>query len=156
MSKISSNLTTAAKFRIQVSVLGTEERQSKIQNYTVYIIEVIINSIVSKVFLRFKEFNELQDQIHKFFPLVSLPYFQDKVLIGNHSEKVIENRKLSIQSFLQTLLGSPDFYDHHDQSQITKVQQILKFIGLPKNFYQLPQLLNQYNEGNNEEHKIQV
>jgi hypothetical protein len=49
------------KWKIDVLVKGTEERSEMLKHYTVYIIEILIESIVSKVFLRYSEYMELQE-----------------------------------------------------------------------------------------------
>jgi len=46
--------------------------------------------------MRFSEIVEAQNMVKKSFPKINLPYFSDRNLTSNHSEKVIEQRKILI------------------------------------------------------------
>lgn len=80
--------------KIEVDVLGSEERVEFLSYYTIYVVQISIELIVCKVFLRFKEFNELQNLTKKLFPFLTLIYSADNNWIGYHGSKIIEARKL--------------------------------------------------------------
>lgn len=59
MSTRATNLPKKKIHKIEVEVLGSEERSDTFSSYTIYIIEVSIEGIVCNIFLRYKEFTEL-------------------------------------------------------------------------------------------------
>ena len=77
-------------------MLGSEERSDMMTTYTVYIVEVAIEGIGCKIFLRYREFNELQNMMRKTFPKIMLPFASEKQIFGNHDSKIIDARKLQI------------------------------------------------------------
>jgi hypothetical protein len=95
---------------IEVQVIGTEERlQNTFSQYTVYVVEVSIDRIISKLFLRYSDIRKIYDLIVKEATEIHLPPFQKASWIGNHESKVIENRKIEIEDFILSLLVNEEF-----------------------------------------------
>ena len=86
--------------------MGTEERSA---GYTLYVIQVTIGRVVSKIFLRYSEIKLLADSLAKDFP--ELPGFQPPSWLKNKESKIIEQRKTEIEDFILALLVNDEFYN---------------------------------------------
>lgn len=123
-----------ASFQVEIDVLGTEERNSlSITNYTVYIIQVKIKNIKHKIFVRFNQLLKIQEYIIKEYPkLLSQGQMLVKTnWLKNHLNRVIEQRKLQIQEFLQSILSMREIRENGSE--------VLVRLGLPEDFYHLPE-----------------
>ncbi len=49
----------------EVEILGTDERNDNMFKYTVYIVEIRIKAIKQKLFLRYSELLQLQEDLFK-------------------------------------------------------------------------------------------
>lgn len=116
---------------MEVDVIGTEERSSnKVTKHTVYIIQVKIRNVKQKIFMRYAELLEVQKQVNKRFPdLRNINPLTKSNWIGNHQNKIIEERKLAIQMYLQSLLSMRVMKE--------RGSIILYALGLPEDFYTL-------------------
>ncbi|CAK76050.1 unnamed protein product (macronuclear) [Paramecium tetraurelia] len=116
--------------KIKVTVLGLDERHENLSSYKVYIIEVGIEEVFQKLFLRFSQCIKIQDYIKKKYPTTQLNFLkQNTTLSLLNDQKEIESRMIAIPLFVQSVLIS----------DITRQNpQILKDLGLPENFYDLP------------------
>lgn len=78
---------------------GTKEIKDKlISSHTVYVIEVSVCEVVYNVYLRFSELSKIEEYIKKKFPSVAVPHLEKNV--NRHKTKVIESRKLIIESLI--------------------------------------------------------
>lgn len=92
---------------IHVNVLGTEERNANTFNkFTIYIVEVTVADLAYKIFIRYREMVDFEKEIRKFFSELKFPELKTLNWFTNHKTKVIENRKLLIENFLQKVLSS--------------------------------------------------
>lgn len=90
---------------IQVTTVGTEMRSSKLLSYTSYVVNVTIDQVSRKLFLRYSEIRQLRKIIIKDFPSLStLPKLSKK--IQQTKTKVVEKRKVILEDFLQQILTS--------------------------------------------------
>lgn len=91
---------------VYVSVVGTEERDvGSLSQFTVYVVQVAIEDINMKVFLRYSQIADLEHSLRKRFPQMSLPHFS-LAKWNNHQTKVIEDRKFQIEKLLQIVLNA--------------------------------------------------
>ncbi|EGR27870.1 hypothetical protein IMG5_187140 [Ichthyophthirius multifiliis] len=124
------------KYDIEINVIGTEERNPMSFNkYTIYIIEIKFQEILQKIFIRYSEMVEVEKKIRENFPNINIPHLSRMDWIGSLKTKTIESRKLTIQKFLQTILS------HQDFNSSEKSKTILDYLGLPMDFYTLPDKL---------------
>ncbi|CAD8149823.1 unnamed protein product [Paramecium pentaurelia] len=116
--------------KIKVTALGLDERHENLSSYKVYIIEVGIDEVFQKLFLRFSQCIKIQDYIKKKYPTIQLHFLKQSTTLSLlNDQKEIESRMISIPLFVQSVL----------MSEITRQDsQILKDLGLPENFYDLP------------------
>ena len=92
---------------IHVNVLGTEKRNANtFNNFTIYIVEVTVADLAYKIFIRYSEMVDLEKEMMKFFSELKLTELKTFNWFNNHKTKVIENRKLLIENFLQKVLSS--------------------------------------------------
>ena len=92
---------------IHVNVLGTEDRNANTFNkFTVYIVEVTVADLACKIFIRYREMVDFEKEMKNFFSELKLPELKTLNWFQNHKTKVIENRKLLIENFLQKVLSS--------------------------------------------------
>lgn len=49
----------------EVEILGTDERNDNMFKYTVYVVEIRIKAIKQKLFLRYRELLQLQEDLSK-------------------------------------------------------------------------------------------
>ena len=76
---------------MEVFILGTEERNDKMLKYTSYIVEVKIKNIRQKIFLRYSELLEIQQQIASEFPKLEIKQSLYKTTwFLNHKPRTIE------------------------------------------------------------------
>lgn len=93
------------KYPVQVVVLGTEERSAEtFQKHTVYVVEVSISKIAIKLFLRYSEIIKMADKYRKFHPKFDVAKFPNDEWLTNHKTIVIEQRRISIEGFIQAVL----------------------------------------------------
>lgn len=85
-----------------VKVVGTETRVAA-KEYTVYIVDVVDRDTQRefKIFKRFSDFDELHSKLKKQYP--NLPVLPKKTIFSSMSAKVMEGRKLGLDSYLQQL-----------------------------------------------------
>ncbi|KAM3145531.1 hypothetical protein pb186bvf_002305 [Paramecium bursaria] len=126
---------------IKIDILGTQEMIDTTQNtFTQYIMEFDIQGIVQKVFLRFKSFKKIQQYVKQQFPKLSLPYLKDDQWLSKAESLVIEQRKIAMLDFLQTLFNNEEFQ--------TSPSQVLRILGLADNFFDLPQIYEEQKQLN--------
>ncbi|CAD8209659.1 unnamed protein product [Paramecium pentaurelia] len=123
---------------ITVKVVGTEERFSySINKYTIYIVEIEIDRIVLKIYIRFSRALELLNIFKQRYPDGTFEDISSYHWLNNHSTKVIEERMIAIEKMIQQVLilnqKQPEKLQPNEQS-------ILSLLSLPDNFYELPKL----------------
>ena len=98
-------------YPVQVMVVGTEERAyQSFQKHTVFVTEVSIGKAAIKIFVRYSEVRRLCDQLKstefvKQYGILNIKTeFAASNWMTNQKTKVIENRKLQIEGFLQQIL----------------------------------------------------
>lgn len=118
-------------YPVEVDVIGTEERSSnKLTKHTVYIIQVKIRNVKQKIFLRYAELLEVQKLVLSRFPaLRNINPLTKSTWLGNHQNKIIEERKIAIQMYLQSLLSVKTIRE--------RGAAVLHALGLPEDFYTL-------------------
>lgn len=95
-------------FPVHVSILGTEERNLGLfSQFTIYIAQISIEQINTKVFLRYSEVQKLESEIRRLFPQVRIPRLVSNQW-NNKNTIVIEDRKFQIEKLLQIILNAPD------------------------------------------------
>ncbi|CAD8152399.1 unnamed protein product [Paramecium pentaurelia] len=116
--------------KIKVTALGIDERHENLSSYKVYIIEVGIDEVFQKLFLRFSQCIKIQDYIKKKYPTNQIHLLKQSTTLSLlNDQKEIESRMIAIPLFVQSVL----------MSDITRQDsQILKDLGLPENFFDLP------------------
>ncbi|CAD8193097.1 unnamed protein product [Paramecium octaurelia] len=125
-------------YPITVKVVGTEERFSySINKYTIYIVEIEIQRIVLKIYIRFSKALELLTIFKQRYPHGKFEDISSYHWLNNHSTKVIEQRMIAIEKMIQQVLilnqKQPERLQPNDQS-------ILSLLSLPENFYELPKM----------------
>ncbi|CAD8057229.1 unnamed protein product [Paramecium primaurelia] len=116
--------------KIKVTALGIDERRENLSSYKVYIIEVGIDEVFQKLFLRFSQCIKIQDYIKKKYPTNQIHLLKQSTTLSLlNDQKEIESRMIAIPLFVKSVL----------MSDITRQDsQILKDLGLPENFFDLP------------------
>ncbi|ELT97555.1 hypothetical protein CAPTEDRAFT_183515 [Capitella teleta] len=100
----------------KVEVFGFQKRYNP-EKYYIFIIKVVREGqqVPSFVFRRYSEFQELHQKLVVTFPLVKLPSFTGKVLLGRtHVRSVAETRKQELDAFLKQLLLLASEIAEHD------------------------------------------
>lgn len=94
-----------------------------------YITEIKIEDVAIKLFLRFSSVRQLEQKVRKQWPGLTLPKFSKKFM-NSHNPKIIEERRLEIEKFLQILLACEEMKSGGEH--------FLGMLQLPANFYELP------------------
>lgn len=118
--------------KIRVQVLGTMKRGLQILHaYTVYIIEItdeVHNEKVSaRIFFRYSELDKLNVLIKQEYPNINITPLPPKYWFNSQKTKIIESRKLLIETFLQSILSKEEVLKKNSN-------KILKFLGLSEYF----------------------
>lgn len=83
---------------VEVSILGTEIRESLFKNYTVYIVEVqFTKDKMRKIYPRFKDLLRVQEVVDRKKIKINLPSLTKEVVFNTTKSKTIQKRKLIIQ-----------------------------------------------------------
>ncbi|CAD8067320.1 unnamed protein product [Paramecium sonneborni] len=129
------------QYKIKVTALGIDERCENLSSYKVYIIEVGIDEVFQKLFLRFSQCMKIQDYIKKKYPKTQFHFLKQSTTISLlNDQKEIESRMIGIPLFVQSIL----------LSEIPRLDpQIFKDLGLPENFYDLPTKANEFRNQRN-------
>lgn len=127
---------------IEVQVVGTESRSGMFKTTIVYVIEISILNISQKVYLRHKEIVDVQDLVKSLYPTLAVDYVKVSLFSSGSTSKEIDSRTINIISFFSTLLQSNEFRTS------TNNKVVLAKMGLPENFYQLPDMLDHENSTN--------
>ena len=90
--------------------------------------------MVQKVFLRFKEVKYLQKYIRDKFQVPELPFIREDGNWLQNYQKKVENRKMQIEKFILHVLKN--------EKIAIDSAKVLELIGLPTNFYRLPEMKN--------------
>ena len=86
---------------VQILIPSSAQKQCKNRTYTVYNIELYLSSRCHKIDRRYSEFHELHRVLKKSFQFVpSLPPKK----VNNLNKKLIEQRRTSLEKYLQSLL----------------------------------------------------
>lgn len=100
--------------------------------YTVYIVEIRIKTIKQKIFLRYRELLELQEDLGRQYGITLKNGLSKTTWVTNHKPRRIEERKMGIQRFLKELLSKQEIIEHG--------ADILHRLGLPPDLYKLPDI----------------
>ena len=114
---------------VHVKILGTNKRgREKISPFIVYFIKIQYGAFLSEVFLRYRELKTLDEYFRNNFPDVKISSFPKKKVFHQRT-LTIEGRVFEIEKFLILILNSQAVKEHPEQ--------VLKFLSLPPNFYEL-------------------
>lgn len=127
-------LAVEESFLIKVTVQGVDERKTNaITSHKVYVVEVQIGEIAQKIFVRYSQCAQLQEEIKKKHPQCQLNHIKQHATLNFMTDdREIEGRMIQIQNFIASLL---------DQPFMRLETKYLAALGLPENFYDLPKLL---------------
>ena len=100
------NVHSSLKFPIDVTVIGTEERNnSGFNKHTIYITQLKVHHLVLNLYLRYSSIKKLAEELNNIYPGIQIHYdFSVGNWLNNHMQKIIEIRKGLVQEFLQCLL----------------------------------------------------
>ena len=123
---------------IRVKVIGTciREKTKGFLNFTLYIVEISSGRIEQRIFLRFNQLMKLENALKEDFPNFIIPELPKKSWFESQKSKTIESRKIHMEQFLQVILQNSEVGDNPDR--------ILGILGLPSNFYNLSDSLEDY------------
>ncbi|KAM8939064.1 phosphatidylinositol 4-phosphate 3-kinase C2 domain-containing subunit alpha isoform 2-T2 [Pelodytes ibericus] len=96
--------------RIRQASVFTYHKRYNPDKFYIYVVRVIREAQDDSTFIfrTFDEFQELHNKLSILFPLWKLPGFPSKVILGRtHIKEVAARRKLELNSYIQSLLGSP-------------------------------------------------
>ncbi|XP_069821085.1 phosphatidylinositol 4-phosphate 3-kinase C2 domain-containing subunit alpha [Dendropsophus ebraccatus] len=96
--------------RIREASIFTYHKRYNPDKYYIYVVRVTREAQEDSLFIfrTFDEFQELHNKLSILFPLWKLPGFPSKVILGRtHIKDVAAKRKVELNSYIQSLLGSP-------------------------------------------------
>ncbi|KAM3130638.1 hypothetical protein pb186bvf_017230 [Paramecium bursaria] len=129
------------KQQIRVDVKGTDIRNpSSIKRYTVYITLITIDQIQLKIFVRYSQIQELEKLVRQFDKELQPPHLSSSNWLNNQDPKLLNDRMIVIQQFLQLVLNSKKIMNDEQYQR-----KVLKLLSIDENFYDLPDKLKNTN-----------
>ncbi|KAE8606011.1 hypothetical protein XENTR_v10010566 [Xenopus tropicalis] len=95
--------------RIKEATIFTYHKRYNPDKYYIYVVRVVREGQDNSAFIfrTFDEFQELHNKLSILFPLWKLPGFPSKVVLGRtHIKEVAAKRKVELNSYIQSLMGS--------------------------------------------------
>ncbi|CAD8162030.1 unnamed protein product [Paramecium pentaurelia] len=120
--------------QLQVRIEGTEEyNQASLQNYTVYIIKILLQDIEWKIYLRYSQISAIYKYIQKRDSNNNVLKLQKSNWLQIHNNKYLDSLKINIEGFIQSIFQWKKFEKYKSK--------ILIKLGLPTNFNILPRFM---------------
>ena len=116
------------ELKIEIHVIGTEDRTDGYKSHTHYIILITYGSCSMKIFKRNSEVLQLSSSLQEQFPEKKSKLIIQRFanVIKPHRTKIIELRKISIENFLQLMF--------HDE-EVRSCEILRSFCKLPEGFF---------------------